>query len=270
MKVLERAGIPVDIITGTSMGSIIGGLYATGYSASELDSIVRVQDWGFLLSDREDLSHQSLSEREDQNTYMMSRSINYKKRLSAGGGGFIMGKNINDIFGKLTSPDNDSIDFNRLPIPFACVTTNIVDNTEHVFHSGILAESMRASMAIPGVFSPVRKGDMALVDGGLKNNYPADIAREMGADIIIGVGVQGKPKTADDLGSATAILGQIVDVNCKNKYDDNVSISDLFIRVNTAGYGAASFSASAIDTLIRRGEEAAMEHWDEILALYIR
>ena len=104
----------------------------------------------------------------------------------------------------------------------------------------------------------------------MKNNYPADIAREMGADIIIGVGVQGKPKTADDLGSATAILGQIVDVNCKNKYDDNVSISDLFIRVNTSGYGAASFSASAIDTLIRRGEEAAMEHWDEILALYIR
>ena len=270
LRVLERAGIPVDIITGTSMGSIIGGLYACGYNSSELDSIVRVQDWSYILSDREDLSHQTLAEREDQNTYMMSRSINFKSRSTSGGGGFIMGKNINDIFGKLTYPYNDSIDFNQLPIPFACVSTNIIDNTEHVFHSGILSESMRASMAIPGVFSPVRKGDKVLVDGGLRNNYPADIAREMGADIIIGVGVQGKPKTADDLGSATAILSQIVDVNCKNKYEDNVALSDLFIRVNTNGYSAASFSAAAIDTLIRRGEEAAMEHWDEILDLYNR
>ncbi len=267
LKVLEKAGIPVDIITGTSMGSIIGGLYACGYSSSELDSIVRGQDWGYILSDREDLSHQTISEREDQNTYMMSRSINFRTRNTNSGGGFIMGKNINDIFGKLTYPYNDSIDFNTLPIPFACVTTNIIDNTEVVFHSGILSESMRASMAIPGVFSPVRKGDMVLVDGGLRNNYPADVARDMGADIIIGVGVQGKPKTAEDLGSAGSILSQIVDVNCKNKYEENISLSDLFIRVNTSGYGAASFSASAIDTLIRRGEEAAMEHWDEIMAL---
>lgn len=267
LKVLERAGIPVDIITGTSMGSIIGGLYASGHSAQYIDSIVRCQNWGYVLSDREDLRRQSIKEREQQNTYAFSRNFNLHTKLAEGSGGFIIGKNINSLLNNLTTPYNDSIDFKNLPIPFACVATNIVDNTEHVFHSGVLAVAMRASMAIPGVFSPVRMGDKVLVDGGLRNNFPADIAKEMGADLIIGVTVQGKPKTAEELGSAASVLGQIVDVNCKNKYDDNLAITDIPIRVNTAGYGSASFSTNAIDTLIRRGEEAAMEHWDEIVEM---
>ncbi|MBQ7634229.1 MAG: patatin-like phospholipase family protein [Bacteroidaceae bacterium] len=270
LKVLERAGIPVDIVTGTSMGSIVGGLYAVGYTATELDSIVRNQDWTFLLSDREDLSLARIEEREKQNTYFLWRGLSLRKKRDIADGGFIKGKNIDDLFDKLTAGYGDSIDFNHLPIPFACVATDIVDNSEHDFHSGRLAQAMRASMAIPGVFAPVRLGDKVLVDGGLRNNYPADLAREMGADIIIGVSVQGEPRTADDLGSAASILGQIVDVNCKNKYDDNLAISDLVFRVNTKGYSSASFSPTAIDTLIRRGEEEAMAHWDEILALRTR
>ena len=108
---------------------------------------------------------------------------------------------------------------------------------------------------------------MVLVDGGLKNNYPADIAREMGADIIIGVTVQGPPKVAEDMGGTMSIISQIVDVNCKNKYDENLAITDLHMPVDTKGFNAASFTQSAIDTLIRRGEEEAMRHWDEIIAL---
>ena len=126
---------------------------------------------------------------------------------------------------------------------------------------------MRASMAIPAAFSPVRIGGMVLVDGGLRNNYPADIAREMGADIIIGVTVQGEPKIADDMGRTMSILSQIIDVNCKNKYDENLAITDVHVQVDTKGYNAASFSYNAIDTLIRRGEEEAMKHWDELKAL---
>jgi len=106
-----------------------------------------------------------------------------------------------------------------------------------------------------------------LVDGGLKNNYPADIAREMGADIIIGVTVQGAPKVAEDMGGTMSIISQIVDVNCKNKYDENLAITDLHFRVDTKGYGSASFTPAAIDTLIRRGEEEGMRHWDAIMAL---
>lgn len=267
LKVIERAGIPIDIITGTSMGSLIGGLYACGWDAAALDSIVRRQDWSFLLSDKWDYYSQTLRERNHLNTYILT------KRFTVGGksvreqGGVIEGRNLMRLFRQLTYGYTDSMDFSRLPIPFACVATNIVDNTEYDFHNGVLSEAMRSSMSIPGVFSPVRKGDMVLVDGGLRNNYPADIAREMGAKYIIGATVQGPPKTADELVKGTSILGQIVDVNCKNKYEDNLAITDIALRINTQGYNAASFTKAAIDTLIARGEHEAMKHWDELMAL---
>ena len=267
LKVIERAGIPIDIVTGTSMGSIIGGLYSIGYNANSLDSMVRVQDWSYVITDKEDMSKQSLSDRKKQNTYIFSRGITVGK-YSSHDGGIIQGKNLAELFQQLCVGYTDSIDFSRdLPIPYACVATNVIDNSEYDFHSGRLPQAMRASMAIPAAFSPVRIGDMVLVDGGLKNNYPADLAREMGADIIIGVTVQGEPKIADDMGRTMSILSQIIDVNCKNKYDENLAITDVHVQVDTKGYNAASFSTSAIDTLIRRGEEEAMKHWDELIAL---
>jgi len=267
LKVLEQAGIPVDIVTGTSMGSIIGGLYAIGYNSHALDSMVRVQDWSYVITDREDLRRQSLSDRQKQYTYIYTTGMTIGKR-DVNAGGLIKGKNLAELFQQLCVGYTDSLDFSRdLPIPFACVATDIVDNSEVDFHSGRLPQAMRASMAIPAAFSPVRIGGKVLVDGGLRNNYPADLAREMGADIIIGVTVQGAPKVAEDLGGTMSILSQIIDVNCKNKLDENLAITDLHLQVDTKGYGSASFSLAAIDTLIRRGEEEAMRHWDEIVAL---
>ena len=267
LKVLEKAGIPVDIVTGTSMGSIIGGLYAIGYNANALDSMVRVQDWSYVISDHEDMRRQSLSDRKKQNTYFINTGLTIgKKDMNAGG--LIKGKNLAELFQQLCTGYTDSLDFTKdLRIPFSCVATDIITNDEVDFHSGRLAQAMRASMSIPGAFSPVRIGDKVLVDGGLKNNYPADIAREMGAEIIIGVTVQGAPKTAEDMGGTMSIIGQIVDVNCKNKVEENLAITDLHLQVDTKGYGSASFSPAAIDTLIRRGEELAMRHWDDITAL---
>ena len=267
LKVLEKAGIPVDIITGTSMGSIIGGLYSIGYNANALDSVARAQDWGYVISDKEDLRKQSLRDRLRQYTYVFTTGLTIGKRDS-NAGGLIKGKNLAELFQHICTGYTDSLDFSKdLPIPFACVATNIVDNSEVDFHSGRLPQAMRASMSIPGAFSPVRIGEKVLVDGGLKNNYPADVAKEMGADIIIGVTVQGAPKMAEDLGGTMSIIGQIVDVNCKNKVEENLAITDLHMKVDTKGYGTASFSASAIDSLIHRGEEEAMHHWDEIIAL---
>ena len=267
LKVLEKAGIPVDIVTGTSMGSIIGGLYAIGYNANSLDSMVRVQDWSYVITDKEDLRNQSLSDWQKQNTYFFTTGITLgEKDMNAGG--IIKGKNLAELFNQLCVGFTDSLDFTRdLPIPFACAATDIITNDEVDFHSGRLPQAMRASMAIPAAFSPVRLGDKVLVDGGLKNNYPADLAREMGADIIIGVTVQGAPKTAEDMGGTMSIISQIVDVNCKNKLDENLAITDLHLTVDTKGYNAASFSLAAIDTLVRRGEEEAMRHLDEIVAL---
>ena len=181
LKVLEKANIPIDIVTGTSMGSIIGGLYAIGYNANSLDSMVRVQDWSYVITDKENLRNQSLGDRKKQNTYLFNTGLTFGKR-DQNAGGIIKGKNLAELFSQLCVGFTDSLDFTRdLPIPFACVATDIIENTEVDFHSGRLPQAMRASMAIPAAFSPVRIGDKVLVDGGLKNNYPADIAREMGA-----------------------------------------------------------------------------------------
>ena len=269
LKVLEKAGIPIDIITGTSMGSIVGGLYAVGYNAHLLDSLVKTLDWSYIISDREDMSKQTYLDRKKQNTYILSTGMTFgKHKRNPNAGGIIKGKNLAELFQKLFIGYTDSLNFSRdLPIPYACVATNIIDNSEVVFHSGKLPQAIRASMAIPAAFSPVRIGDMVLVDGGMKNNYPADVAREMGADIIIGVTLDGKPKKAEDITGTMSIIGQIIDMNFSNKMAENIAITDLYMNVDPRQFSTASFTPEAADSLVRYGEEEAMKHWDEIIAL---
>ena len=144
---------------------------------------------------------------------------------------------------------------------------NLVDGTEVDFHSGVLAEAIRASMSIPGAFTPVRKGDMMLVDGGMANNYPVDVARRMGADYVIGVDVQDTLRSADKLTTLPNVVGQIVNLMVENKYDENVRESDVHIKVDVSGYSSTSFTPVAIDTLLTRGEVAARKQWDNLLAL---
>ena len=267
LKVLEKAGIPIDIITGTSIGSIVGGLYSIGYNAHSLDSLVKTLDWGYVITDKENMINQSLSDRKKQYTYLFTTDKPVGKR-NRNAGGLIKGKNLAELFQRLCSGYTDSLDFSRdLPIQFACVATNIMDNSEVVFHSGRLPQAMRASMSIPAAFSPVRIGDKVLVDGGMRNNYPVDIAREMGADIVIGVTLSGKKKTSEELTGTMSIVGQIIDMNCLNKYEENIAISDLHMNVDPRSYSTASFSSAAVDSLVRYGEEEAMKHWDEIIAL---
>ena len=279
LRVIEEAGLPVDMVCGTSMGSLVGALYCLGYSPDFLDSLVRNQDWVSLLSDRTDPTTLSLRQREEQNTYTIIRNIgrhtsanNRNSELRTANselqrGGIIRGHNLDHLFRQLCYGYLDSIDFNALPIPFACVATDLVSNTEVDFRSGSLVDAMRASMAIPGVFTPVRMGDSVLVDGGLRNNYPVDLARAMGADIIIGVSVQNDLLTADEINTASDVLSQIIDFNTKNKYENNREMSDVLIKVDVNGYSAGSFTRSAIDTLLARGDHEARNHWDELLAL---
>ena len=266
LKVIEEAGIPIDYIAGTSMGAIVGGLYAIGYTTEQLDSMVRKQDWTFLLSDRIKRSAMSLTDRERSEKYTVSIPFT-KTPKDAATGGLMKGQNLANLFSDLTVGYHDSIDFNKLPIPFACVAANVVNGEQIVFHDGILSTAMRASMAIPGVFTPVRQDSMVLVDGGIVNNDPADVVKAMGADIIIGVDVQNALKKADKLNSVPDILGQIVDITCQSNHEKNVDLTDTYIRVNVEGYSSASFTPAAIDTLMRRGEEAAKEQWNSLLAL---
>ncbi len=266
LKVIERAGIPIDIVVGTSMGSIAGGLYSIGYTPEMLDSIVRNQNWGMLLTDQRERKQQSMSGRKREQTFLLSMPLdsNIEKNIT---GGLVKGQHISNLFSELTMGYHDSIDFRSLPIPFACVSQDMVNGKEVRFYSGRLSQAMRASMAIPGVFTPVRIDSMVLVDGGMINNYPVDVAREMGADIVIGVDVQSKLKSADKLSGTMDMLGQMIDLMGQERYEKNLKQTDLHIKVNVDGYSSASFSRNAIDTLIRRGEEAAMEKYQDLIDL---
>lgn len=265
LKVIEAAGIPVDMVCGTSMGALMGGLYCIGYSPEELDSLVRAQNWSFLLSDRKSYSFMNINERRRQHTFALRHEFHQGGANTDGG--VIRGANLATLFNRLCSGYTDSLDFNQLPIPFACVATNLVDYGEVDFHSGSLPVAMRASMAIPGVFTPVRIGDSVLVDGGLTNNFPADIARQMGADIIIGVTVKGDLEDADGLDDMVSILGQIMEFGMRPKYEANAELCDVLITVDVHGYTTASFNPPALDTLMRRGEEAAFNSWRDLVAI---
>ena len=271
LQVLEQAGIPIDIVCGTSIGSLVGGMYALGYTPASMDSLVRSVDWNTLLSDKVTTDELTLTDQRKATTYCLSLPVNIgrgEKKRSIGSSGLITGHNIANLFTRLTIGYHDSIDFDSLPRPFACVAVNMVDYGEVDFHSGQLATAMRASMSIPAVFSPVRLDTMLLVDGGLQNNYPADLAKQMGADYIIGVDIRGsKTYTVDELENTMNMVMQLIDVNCVNKYDDNLAITDIPIFVDVEPYSAASFTAAATDTLIRRGREAALSKWDDLIAL---
>lgn len=266
LKVIEEAGIPIDMVVGTSMGAIVGGLYSIGYTPEQLDSMVNHQNWAFLLSDKIKRSEQTMNERKDAETYILSvpftKGLN-EKSLS----GVIKGQNLANLFSELTVGYHDSLDFNKLPIPFACISENVVNGDEIIFHSGVLSTAMRASMAIPFVFTPVRIDSMVLVDGGMKNNFPTNIAKEMGAEIIIGVDVQDDLKGSNQLNSVPEIIGQIVSLTCQTNYEQNIALTNTYIKVNVKGYSAASFTPVALDTLIHRGEVAARDQWHSLQEL---
>lgn len=266
LKVMERAGIPVDYIAGTSMGSIVGGLYAVGYDAAALDSLVRHQNWMVLLSDKVYRYHLPFSQKESEEKYLLSIPMIGGRRIQVPSG-FVSGQNILNLFTELTIGCHDSVSFLDFPIPFSCVATNVIDGKDVVLDRGSLPIAMRASMAIPGVFAPVKLDSMLLVDGGTANNFPTDVGRRMGADIIIGVDVSAPLRKREELNSVLDILDQLTTFMGMERYESNIKLCDVYIKPDVVPYSAGSFSPEAIDTLIRRGEEAAMAHWDELLAL---
>ena len=266
IKAIEELGIPIDYIAGTSMGSLIGALYSIGYTTSQLDSLVKSQDWSFLLSDRVSKELRSFETKENSGKYIISLPFNQNPK-SALGGGFVKGQNLYSLFSELTQGYHDSIDFNQLPIPYACVAENIVTGEEVVFRSGNLAFAMRASMSIPGAFEPIMHNGMALIDGGMVNNYPVSVAKNMGADIIIGVDVQDELKTADELTDVQSVFGQLIALSCQSTFEEARKNTDIYIKVDVKGYSASSFGRSAIDSLLARGDIAAAGQKENLLEI---
>lgn len=267
LKVLEEAGIPVDYIAGTSIGAIVGGLYAVGYDAAALDSLYRNQDWMFLIKDEVKRESKAFLSKEEQDKYLLHVPLSKEKKVAFTSGGYVAGQNIFNLFAKLTVGYHDMESFSDLPIPFRCVTVDIVEGKEVVLDSGSLPLAMRASMSIPGAFAPVEWNGMLLVDGGALNNLPVDVAKEMGAEIIICVDLSTGWREKEALKSATTVLDQLFGIMAQPKYRTNKEAVDLYINPMLKGYNAASFRPEAIDTMLLRGELAAREKWDDLLAL---
>ena len=267
LKVLEEAGIPVDYIAGTSIGAIVGGLYAIGYDAATLDSLYRNQDWMFLIKDQVKRESKSFLSKEEKDKYLLHVPLSKEKKVAFTSGGYVAGQNILNLFSKLTVGYHDMESFSELPIPFRCVTVDVVEGKEVVLDSGSLPLAMRASMSIPGAFAPVEWNGMLLVDGGALNNLPVDVVKEMGAEVIICVDLSTGWREKEALKSATIVLDQLFGIMAQPKYRANKEAGDLYINPVLKGYSAASFQPEAIDTMLLRGEMAAREKWDELIAL---
>nr|WP_321487234.1 patatin-like phospholipase family protein [uncultured Draconibacterium sp.] len=264
LKVLEEAGIRPDIITGTSMGSIMGSLYAVGYTADELSDINKNANWDLLLTDKERLLSVAMDEKDETKKYLFEIPIREKKiNLPAG---VINGQHLEAYFSELLWPLTEEEDFNQLPVPFHCMSVDMISGKTIEHSSGDLVKSIRASMSIPTVFSPVQMDSMLLVDGGVTRNFPVQEAINMGADIIIGVYVGFQEDvTVDDIRSMTDILQRSIALGGIVDAKEQFSKCDVLIIPDLHNYSAADFVKG--QEIQQIGEDAAREKWNEIKTL---
>jgi NTE family protein len=261
LKVLEEAGIQPDYITGTSMGSIIGGLYAIGYSASELDSIIRGIDWSVTMSDKIPLHDVKPVEKTNYNRFQLEFEVN-EKGLSLPKG-MVQGQRISELMSQLSWRVSGIDNFDDFPIPFRCVAADLISGQKYVFKSGDLMTAMRASMAIPSVFAPVQIDSLYLVDGGVLDNYPVQVCKDMGAEIIIGVNVNSSDKpSAKDLSSIVSVLTTSAMIGSNNSLPEAIKQTDVLISPELKPYSTGSFSDAV--PIIQRGEESARMMYDQI------
>ncbi len=232
IRVLEEVRIPVDYIAGTSMGSIVGGLYAAGMSPEELQETLLAIDWNAAFRDkplREDLSFRR---KQDEDSFPISLQLGWRQKKLRMPRGLLQGQNLNAIFTALTLPVATVEDFDRLSIPFRAVGTDIETGDKFVIGEGSLARAMRASMSIPGAFAPVEIDGKLLVDGGIAANLPVDVVREMGADIVIAVDISTPLATREKLETAVGILGQLSTIlTWRNTELQRASLTDKDILV---------------------------------------
>ncbi len=267
LKVFEEEEIPITLITGNSIGTIVGALYSTGYSAQDIEKFTKNQDWEILLSDGVERRLKSRFKQEFEQKYFLKLDFNIEDRKFSFPSGLVKGNNILNLFCGTTAALSDSINFSELPIPFACVAYNLETGKEEVLYGGYLAKAMLSSMAFPGVFSPVVFNDMKLLDGGIINNFPVDIAKSMGADILIGVDLKQKEEDNPQFESVTTIFKEIVNKIEEDKHIDNVELADIVINPKLDGISTFDFKKNSIDSIIKQGEIAAREQLPKIKEL---
>ena len=304
IEYIEELGIPIDMVLGTSMGGLVGGLYSLGYTVEEMDSLIRNMDWNWALTDKISREYISYTDSKYKEKYLLSIPFYYEKDyykmkladehrfddirrhevlhigadnemgadflknnlLGSLPSGYIYGQNVSNLISSLTIGYQDSTDFQTFPIPFACVAADMVTGKAKIWHSGKMNLAMRSTMSIPGVFAPVRTNGMVLVDGGIRDNYPTSLAREMGADIIIGVDLSHGKRSYMQVNNIGDIIGQGIDMLGRDAFEKNVNVPDVKIRPYLPEYNMMSFNKTAIDTIIVRGRQAA-EAQDSLLRI---
>lgn len=263
LKVLEEAGVEVSFIGGTSMGAIVGGLYASGYNARQIDSIFHDTDFDALLQDFVPRSSKSFYGKRNDELYALSLPFN-KFRIGIPAA-LSKGLYNYNLLVKLTRHVRYERDFNKLPIPFLCIATDIESGAEVVLDKGYLPQALLASGAFPSLFAPVDLNGKWLIDGGVTNNYPIEHVRNLGADIIIGVDVQDALSKRDSLRDATRILVQISNMEMMQAMERKSGETDIYIKPDIGKYGVISFDDGK--EIITKGEEASFAVYEKIKSI---
>jgi len=256
LKILEEEGVKIDYIGGTSMGAMVGGLYAAGYTVAQIDSIYKSTNFEEVIQDNLPRRSKSFYTRESEQKYAISFPFkNMKIGIPVS---FSKGQNTYDLFTRLLYDYRFYTDFNDLPIPFLCIATDIATGQQVVFKKGNLAQAIVASGAFPTIFSPIEIDGKFLLDGGIVNNYPIEEVRKMGADIIIGVDVQSDLSDGEELNSMAKIVMQIINFQMLNTVDQKRKSTDIYIRPDITGYNVVSFNEA--EKILENGKIAAEQY----------
>ncbi|WP_460220630.1 patatin-like phospholipase family protein [Psychroserpens sp. MEBiC05023] len=263
LKVIDSLGIKIDYIAGTSMGAIVGSLYASGYSGHQLDSIFRSLDFDKVINDNLPRSAKTFYERDNTEKYAIALPFNkFKLKLPSA---LSRGQNVFNLLSKLTLHVNEIDDFKNLPIPFFCIATNVETGEQVILDSGSLPLSITASGAFPSLFQPVNIDGQLLIDGGVVNNYPIDELKAKGMDIIIGVDVQDGLVSREEMTSAPDVLLQINNFRTINDMKIKSKKTDIYIKPDIKDFTVVSFSEG--QKIIENGKKAAIEKWNELSQL---
>lgn len=260
LKVLEERNIPVDMIAGTSMGAIVGGLYASGMSADELEKTVKSLEWLSLFDDRQPRAEQRFHQKESNSGFFRSFELGLQDKKLKAPSGLVTGQKLMFELRRLFTPVSHIQNFDQLPIPFRAVATDIESGAPVILQQGNLAQSVRASMAIPGIFSPVRINGRLLVDGFVSNNVPVDVARTMGADILIVVNIPTFLEQQENLDSAVSVAlqaMQLMMLKTTQPQLDNMLPRDILIEPGIEDIGNLDFDR--VEETIPLGVKAAQE-----------
>ncbi len=270
IQLLEEFRVPVDFVVGTSMGSIVAGLYAAGYPPDEMAEILQQADWSEILSDDPPRDQLWFRRRQDDRRFQVDLELGWRNGAPALPPGLILGRNIDAFLERLLLPVATVDDFDSLPIPFRCVAIDIADGSSVVFKNGSVTKAIRASISLPGIFAPVEHEGRILVDGGFVDNLPVNVAREMGADILIVVDVAtpiADPTTRHSLvGIYDQVIRVLMDRNRKLSAD-SLNEGDIRIVPRLDGFGSLEFSHAA--EAIEGGRVAARLHREALVALAV-